>query len=236
MTLRQMKTLNNAIKAAWSAGRCAKQLRWPNSWLSLNLCQHRAVVAVALVAPGVAVGQISAPEAAQMSAWVRTTGDHAGQPFAIIDKRNARLFIFDENAVLRGASPVLLGLASGDDSVPGIGERKIADIRPEERTTPAGRFQSEPGRNIAGEDIVWIDYDAAVSLHRVRNGKAADRRLERLKTPTSLDNRISYGCVNVPTQFYDAWIKPSLGTKPGVIYVIPETRSLASLLHTLKTR
>jgi hypothetical protein len=63
---------------------------------------------------------------------------------------------------------VLLGLARGDVSVPGIGERKISDINPHERTTPAGRFISEPGRNLSGEDIVWVDYDAAVSMHRVR--------------------------------------------------------------------
>ena len=125
-----------------------------------------------------------------------------------------------------GSSPVLLGLARGDDSVPGIGERKMSEIKPVERTTPAGRFKVEPGRNVQGEDIVWIDYDAAVSMHRVRTANKADRRLERLATPIVADNRISYGCINVPASFYDQYIKPTLGTADGLVYVLPETRSI----------
>ena len=108
---------------------------------------------------------------------------------------------------------MLLGLAHGDDSVPGIGERQMSEIRPEERTTPAGRFVSEPGRNLQGEDIVWIDYDAAVSMHRVRATNPAERRLERLASPGVDDNRISYGCINVPADFYDAHLKPVLGAR-----------------------
>ena len=141
------------------------------------------------------------------------------------------LHVFDASGALRGSSPVLLGLAVGDESVPGIGERKMSDIRPEERTTPAGRFASEPGRNLQNDDIVWIDYNAAVSLHRVRSNNKADRRLQRLATPTPDDNRISYGCVNVPAAFYDALVKPFLGTAPGVIYVLPETRPVGTLLE-----
>ena len=156
---------------------------------------------------------------------------HHGQPFAIIDKKAAMLHVFDAAGTLRGSSPVLLGLAVGDDSVPGIGQRKMADIKPSERTTPAGRFASEPGANLQGEDIVWIDYDAAVSMHRVRASNQADRRLERLATPTADDNRISYGCVNVPAAFYDAQIQPVFGVQPAVIYVLPETRSVRAVFN-----
>ena len=109
--------------------------------------------------------------------------------------------------------------------MPGIGERKLSTILPHERTTPAGRFVSEPGVGLQGEDIVWVDYDTAVSIHRVRTTNKADRRLERLATPTTADNRISYGCVNVPVAFYDALIKPGLGAAPAIVYVMPETRS-----------
>ena len=170
------------------------------------------------------------PDVRQITAWIRTTGDHHGQAFAIIDKKAAMLHVFDAAGALRGSSPVLLGLAVGDDSVPGIGERKMSDIQPAERTTPAGRFASEPGRNLQNDDIVWIDYNAAVSMHRVRSSNKADRRLQRLATPTPADNRISYGCVNVPAAFYDALVKPSLGAGPGVIYVLPETRPVDTIL------
>ena len=139
------------------------------------------------------------------------------------------MHVFDAVGTLRGSSPVLLGMAVGDDSVPGIGERKMSEIRPEERTTPAGRFAAEAGRNLQGEDIVWLDYDAAISMHRVRSGNKADRRLERLATPTVTDNRISYGCVNVPVAFYDAMIKPLLADQAAVVYVLPETRSVSAV-------
>ncbi|MBT2336838.1 L,D-transpeptidase [Variovorax paradoxus] len=165
--------------------------------------------------------------AAEDARWLAraavAAADNRAAPFAVIDKKNARVFVFDATGRLRGSSPVLLGLARGDDSVPGIGEREMAGIRPEERTTPAGRFETEPGRNTKGEDIVWIDYDAAVSMHRVRANVKAERRLERLASPTVADNRISYGCINVPAAFYDTYIQPVLGTRRGVVYVLPET-------------
>ena len=156
------------------------------------------------------------------------SGDNQNAPFAVIDKRNARLFMHGADGRLLGSTPVLLGLARGDASVPGIGNRPMAQIEPHERTTPAGRFVSEPGRNTSGEDIVWVDYDAAISMHRVRASNKAERRLERLATPTATDNRISYGCVNVPASFYDAYVKPMLGHRHGVVYVLPESSTTAS--------
>lgn len=191
-----------------------------------------AVAAGPLASPGTQSRPIATADVGLVTAWIRATGDHHGQAFAIIDKKAAVLHVFDAAGALRGSSPVLLGLAVGDNSVPGIGERKMADIRPEERTTPAGRFNSEPGRNLQNDDIVWIDYHAAVSMHRVRAGGKTDRRLERLASPTPADNRISYGCVNVPAAFYDALVKPSLGAGPGVIYVLPETRAVDTILKS----
>jgi hypothetical protein len=180
--------------------------------------------ALALPAPAWAQGELES-----LVQWVRATGDNQGTAFAVVDKRGARVHVFDAGGKVRASAPILLGLARGDDSVPGIGERPMAQIRPEERTTPAGRFATEPGRNLQGEDIVWIDYDAAVSMHRVRATNPAERRLERLATPSVEDNRISYGCINVPAAFYDAHLKPTLGARRGVVYVLPETRPLAAV-------
>lgn len=150
--------------------------------------------------------------------------DHGDRPFAIIDKVAATLFVFDAAGRLTGSSPILLGLAPGDDSVPGIGDRPIAAIRPEERTTPAGRFVAKPGLNTGGESVVWVDYDAAVSMHSVRALVASERRLERLASPDPKEHRISYGCVNVPDAFFKTVAQPAFSTAGGVIYVLPETR------------
>ena len=98
-------------------------------------------------------------------------------------------------------------------------------VLPEERTTPAGRFVGELGRNAHSEDVVWVDYDAAVSIHRVLTANPTERRLERLATPAVDDNRISYGCINVPVDFYEAKVRPVFAGRPAVIYILPEERS-----------
>ncbi len=84
--------------------------------------------------------------------WVVDSGDNSKLPFVIVDKAGAKAFVFRADGQLRGAAPVLLGLAVGDDSVPGIGERKLSSILPEERTTPAGRFVATLDRNLRGKE------------------------------------------------------------------------------------
>ena len=163
-------------------------------------------------------------EARQLANAILLSRDHAGQAFIIVDKRDAMVFVFTANGILRGASTVLLGSARGDDSVADIGLRPINQVRPEERTTPAGRFVAERGTNTAGEDIVWVDYDAAVSMHRVRTTNPKERRLERLASPTADDNRISYGCINVPVDFFDAIVAPTFASTTAMVYVLPEVK------------
>jgi hypothetical protein len=158
--------------------------------------------------------------------WSAVTQDHAAMPFVIIDKQAARLYVFDATARLQAHTAVLLGSAIGDHTVPGIGEKAIADVLPEERTTPAGRFNGQMGRNLSGEDVVWVDYDAAVSMHRVRPHRASERRLERLASETIEDNRISYGCINVPVEFFETHILPVFSDTSAAIYVLPDQLGL----------
>lgn len=178
-------------------------------------------------------GDVSpSPDARHVANWVADSRDNANAEFIIVDKRDARVYVFDANARLRGSSPVLLGAARGDDSVPGIGTRPIEEVRPEERTTPAGRFVAERGRNLKGEDVVWVDYDAAVSMHRVRATKPAERRLERLATQTIDDNRISYGCINVPVAFYETYVSPTVATRRAIVYVLPEVKPVQQVFNS----
>ena len=163
--------------------------------------------------------------------WVVDSGDNQGMPFVIVDKANARVFVFYADGRLRGAAPALLGSAIGDDSVPGIGDRKLADILPSERTTPAGRFVAALGHNLH-EDILWVDYDAAISLHRVVPGTAKEGRARRLNSPSPLDNRISYGCINVPASFFETVVSPSFKHSSGIVYVLPEVRSNRDVFHS----
>jgi hypothetical protein len=169
--------------------------------------------------------ELASQDARLVADWVINSGDNRGMPFVIVDKVDAKVFVFHVDGRLRGAAPALLGMAVGDDAVPGIGNREMSSIRPEERTTPAGRFVSYLGINFYRKDILWVDYDGAVSLHRVATNKPEERRLERLATPTPLDNRISYGCINVPAKFFDTVVKPAFTKKTGIVYILPEVKS-----------
>lgn len=97
-------------------------------------------------------------------------------PFMIIDKVHARAMIFDARGQLQGTAPALLGLARGDDSAPGIGQRKLSSVRPDERTTPAGRFVASRDRDVNGREMLWVDFDSAISVHPVVKGAPAERR------------------------------------------------------------
>jgi hypothetical protein len=191
----------------------------------LCMLQADAADAAGTVARADFKHQRASADAAQVADWVVGSGDHRGLPFMIVDKKAAIVYVFDANGQLSGSSAALLGAAIGDDSVPGIGERKISSILPAERTTPAGRFVAALARNIHGKEILWIDYDAAVSLHRVVTSNRAERRAERLASATPLDNRVSYGCINVPAMFFDAIVLPAFKDN-GIVYVLPEVKPL----------
>jgi hypothetical protein len=71
-----------------------------------------------------------------------------------------------------------------------------------------------------------VDYADAISLHRVINTKPKERRLQRLATPTPLDNRISYGCINVPKKFFDSIVQPAFTGTSGIVYILPEIKTM----------
>src|SRR5690606_29973444 len=129
------------------------------------------------------LGTTASADAQMVADWVVRSRDNFGLTFIVVDKTNAELFLFDAGGVLRAATPVLLGLGVGDDSPPGIGSQKLSAMKPADQITPSGRFVAGRGLNLAGKDILWIDYDAAVSLHRASDrkpGMTSQSRTERL--------------------------------------------------------
>jgi hypothetical protein len=213
--------------------------RWGAKWaVAAALLGSTLVSTAALAGPGDAGARTTSPAAPQVdfrghgaseatrtvAQWALASGNSLGRPFAVVDKAHARLFVFTAAGQLVGATPALLGLARGDDSAPGVGRKVSTGIPRGERTTPAGRFESEPGHNLSGEPIVWFDYDAALAIHRIRPAAPSERRPQRLASDTPADNRISLGCVVVDEAFYLQVVAPTLGKQRGVVYVLPETR------------
>jgi hypothetical protein len=172
--------------------------------------------------PRQAAVPISRP-ASDLASWVETSGDNGGRPFLVIDKVAAAVWAFDSRGLLMGSTPALVGIATGDDSQAGVGDRELSHIPRAQRTTPAGRFVASFGRAAGGHNVLWVDYATAVSLHPVITANKAERRLERLRSATSEDNRITFGCINVPPAFYGNVVRPLIAKASAIVYILPDT-------------
>ena len=162
----------------------------------------------------------------KMANWIVTMGDNRGMSFVIVEKPLAQVFAFDAKGNILGSAPCLIGAAKGDDSVPGVGTMTLAQISPEMRTTPAGRFVSSLGPDLGKKDVLWVDYKDAISLHRMVNKVRSERRPERMASSDPLEHRISWGCINVPAKFFDTVIDPSFTATSGVVYILPEVKTM----------
>ncbi len=175
-------------------------------------------------------------EAMRVADWISASKDNSSLPYIIVDKTNASLFLFDAKGKSLGKVPVLIGVAVGDDASPGIGSKNLAEIGPAEKTTPAGRFLAKFG--LAGrEKILWVDYATSVALHPIPKGVSKkERRRERMLSPTSDDNRITFGCINVPMAFYSKTVRPLFQKKGGYVYVLPDTKALEVVFPRLRVQ
>jgi hypothetical protein len=177
-------------------------------------------------------GELASESVQRTAEWAIRSADNQGLPFVVVDKVQARVFVFNSDGHLLGKAPALLGLTRGDDAVAGIGERPLSRIRINERTTPSGRFVASLARNISGQEILWVDYDQGISMHPVRSVDPKERRMQRLASPTANDNRISYGCINVSVHFWHKVVVPTFTGTQGIVYVLPESRPLPLSTNT----
>ena len=171
------------------------------------------------------------PAARRMADWVVARRDNGRMPFMVLDKRDARLYVFEPSGQLVDQTPVLLGSAHGDETYPGIGDVPIAQVKPYQRTTAAGRFVTRPGLDADHTDVVWLDYDAALAMHRVINKVKSEHRLQRIASANPRVRRISWGCINIPIAFFDSYISPVFGKHSGVTYVIPERKTFSEVFE-----
>jgi hypothetical protein len=190
--------------------------------------KHGAGKAAATAKPGPVAdfgGTSASPDVVHVANWASYTHDAGRRSFIVIDKKEAQLYVFDPQGRLKGHTQVLVGKAIGDTAAPGVGNKPLSQLKESEKTTPAGRFLVGQGQNTHGDNILWIDYANAISMHRMHSVSAAERRAERMATPDPGDNRISNGCVNVPHAFYDQVLRPTVLKQGAIVYVLPETRT-----------
>jgi hypothetical protein len=182
-------------------------------------------------------GEIARSEAAaRVADWVASSQDNRSLPYIIIDKRSAALFLFDARGKPLGQAPVLIGVATGDEATPGIGGKNLAEIGPAEKTTPAGRFLARFGAAAGGQRVLWVDYATSVALHPIPPGTKKEHRRERMLSPTADDNRITFGCINVPLAFYGRNVRPLFSKRGGIVYVLPDTKPIEDVFPRLRVQ
>ena len=177
-------------------------------------------------------GETASADVQHIANWAVHSGDHKGLPFIVVDKVNARAVAFDRHGTLIQSTPILLGMGVGDTFAPGVLQMDMYKTQPWQRITPAGRFFAEEDRNLEGEIVLWVDYDAGIAIHKMPTKRTKQRRHERMVSPDPADHRITYGCINVPGAFYDRVVRAHFRAKGGMVYVLPDSSPLKSVFKT----
>lgn len=151
------------------------------------------------------------------------TNDHLGETFAVVNKQNGSLTIYDRNGNQIATTPALYG-------------KKVGDTfnSTSSGTTPSGKFglsyANDPATKAYGGSVIDLTQNGKYiqnkagrySIHRTYTAFPNERREARINSPTPADNKISLGCINVPPEFYDAHFENNqFGNMP--LYVLPET-------------
>jgi len=181
------------------------------------------------VSPAPLRGHPPTGDAGELAHWVAASDDNGDLPFMIVDKLGARIYAYNAGGEFLGSAPVLLGLARGDDSAPGIGGLQLSQISADERTTPAGRFETRWGASEGHGTMLWVDFPDAISMHPVMSVSPNEHRFQRIKSSDPDEHRISYGCINLPKTFYDDVVLTALNGGNAVVYVMPDTKPIEAV-------
>lgn len=173
-------------------------------------------------------------DTARVADWVASSGDNRSLPYVIVDKKSAAVFLFNAKGELVSEGPALVGIAPGDDATPGVGAKSLSEIGPAEKTTPAGRFLARFGWAAGRQRVLWVDYATSVALHTIPPANKEHRR-DRMLSPTIEDNRITFGCINVPVAFYGK-VRPLFEKKGGYVYVLPDTKPIEEVFPRLRVQ
>ena len=172
------------------------------------------------------------PQAARILNWVTGAADNKALPYVVLDKAAARIWLYDGKGKRIADAPVLVGIALGDDATPGVGAKSLAEIGPAEKTTPAGRFLAKFGVAAGKTRVLWVDYATSVVLHTIPPGNPKEKRVDRMLSPDIADNRITFGCINVPKAFY-AKVGPLFRKKGGYVYILPDVKPVEEVFPQL---
>lgn len=146
-----------------------------------------------------------------------------GKGFIIADKPNGMLHVFNVDGSVLAQEPALYGKEKADV----LG--KVSSLEGGAKVTPAGTFtmQYETDTEYAGGhrfSLAETSMDGGIiAIHAAWFGDAKENRAERLKSATSEDNRISYGCINTTHDLFLNKLMPRADEfNDGLVFVLPD--------------
>lgn len=172
----------------------------------------------------VTTGEFAISDSAK-SVATHTLNTGNGKAFLVVDKPNAMLYAFSADGALLNKTPVLTGKSIADVAPESATGKNLDNYTDAEKVTPAGKFTGKFTYSADYGSIIALDEtndgSSLIAVHRTYLGTPSENRAGRLASPTTADNRISYGCVNVPSAFYDSVIAPNYVGESQVI-VMPD--------------
>lgn len=152
------------------------------------------------------------------------------EPYVIADKPTATVFLFDSQNNIIAKFPALFGQAKGE--APNSADAN-SDIAGSGATTPAGSYKMSLGKNMKAQDlnlyhgkIFRIEGTSNLAFHITYPGELAERT-KALKTKTTEDNRMSWGCINISEENFDKYVTPYLSKDNQKLYITPDNQNEA---------
>ena len=159
-----------------------------------------------------------------------------GKWFMVADKPNGMLHIFKEDGSHALSDPTLYGKDKGDVLA------AVSSLEGGPKITPAGKFtmKESPADYAGGTSLILMeskDYTGYIAVHAADTSTPSEKRLQRLETPTTEDNRISYGCINTKHDTFINKIKPNISKLDGgMIFVLPDAQEQTAQMFAAETR
>lgn len=144
--------------------------------------------------------------------------------YLLLDKPTCTTYVIGLDKKEVGHCTTLLGTTMGEE--PNVITDLDGNRYTQTTTTPAGKYKVGH-EGICKEDLITYDGrilniygSGSVCIHIVYPGEYPER-MKRLKSPTLIDNRISYGCINVTKEFWDKCIAPYID-EGSIIMITPD--------------
>lgn len=144
--------------------------------------------------------------------------DNQGKQFIVADKQAGTLTLYTPQGQQITSTPALFGKATGDSiSINNATPSGRYDMNLIDGAKIDGKGYGSSAQALSVNGRLQENNAGNVAIHRVL---PIENRQAKLDSATATDNRVSHGCINVPSSFYDIHLDRQQDT---VVYVMPET-------------